>query len=65
MAAGDMNVGVTRETVNDDTLAHISLLPYKHVLPNGGCKPKPAEFVQSVLNGQLLPVNPLQNGVCL
>lgn len=23
------------ETVDDDTLAHISLLPYKHVLPNG------------------------------
>ena len=30
-----------------------------------GCKPKPAEFVQSVLNVQLLPVNALQNGVCL
>ena len=23
------------ETVDDDLLAHISLLPYKHVLPNG------------------------------
>lgn len=23
------------ETVDDDTMAHISLLPYKHVLPNG------------------------------
>ena len=23
------------ETVDDETLAHISLLPYKHVLPNG------------------------------
>ena len=23
------------EIVHDDTLAHISLLPFKHVLPNG------------------------------
>ena len=26
-----------------------------------GCKPKPTEFVQLVLNGKLLPVNRLQN----